>query len=475
MPRQKTYFIGIGGAGMSGLAHVLLDSGEDVAGSDLSESAATARLAGKGARIYIGHDAAHVAREAPDVVVFSSAVPADNAELRYARSNGIPVVSRGEMLARLMQNHKGIAVSGTHGKTTVTSMISLILERSGADPTLVVGGEVSDLGTNAKAGRGPYFVAEADESDRSFLHLAPTIAVVTNVDADHLENYADIDDIIAAFRAFLSKIPGDGVAIVCGDDENAMRAAPSHCSVVTYGLNGPYDYTVEDIEMMPFGSRAVVKERGDTLGQLSLRVPGRHNIANALAAIAAARAVGVSFEQAADALAAFRGAKRRLDVLGEERGVLVIDDYAHHPTEIRATLAAVRNLKRRVVAVFQPHRYTRTKHLLHELASSFGDADQVVLTEIYAALEPPIPGVTIDLLAEQMRSACGDKVALVRDLDAVPGFLLAATRPGDVVVTIGAGNVRRAGEAFLALAAPTPALVAHLTPSAAPDDASGPQ
>lgn len=453
---------------MSGLAHVLLDSGEDVAGSDLAESAATARLAQKGARIYIGHDEAHIAREAPDVVVYSSAVPADNPELRYARRAGIPVLARGEMLARLMNSRKGIAVAGTHGKTTVTSMIALVLERSGADPTLVVGGEMRDLGTNAKAGRGEYFVAEADESDRSFLHLAPVIAVVTNIDADHLEHYEGIDDIVAAFRAFLEKLPREGVAVVCGDDANAVRAAPEHCRVVTYGLNGDYDYTADGIELLPFGSRFTVKTREGVLGPVTLRVPGRHNIANALAAVAAARAAGFTFEQAAAALAEFRGAKRRLDVLGEERGVMVIDDYAHHPTEIRATLAAVRNLRRRrIVAVFQPHRYTRTKLLLHELAASFGDADLVVLTDIYAALEPPIPGVTIDVLAEQMRAVAGDKVALVRDLDAVPGFLLAATRPGDVVVTIGAGDVRRAGEAFLTLARSAPALVAHLTPSAA--------
>src|SRR5690606_38559882 len=351
----------------------------------------------------------------------------------------------------------------SHGKTTVTSLSALVLERSGADPTLVVGGEMRDLGTNAKAGRGEYFVAEADESDRSFLHLAPVIAVVTNIDADHLEHYEGIDDIVAAFRAFLEKLPREGVAVVCGDDANAVRAEPEHCRVVTYGLNGDYDYTADGIELLPFGSRFTVKTREGVLGPVTLRVPGRHNIANALAAVAAARAAGLTFEQAAAALAEFRGAKRRLDVLGEERGVMVIDDYAHHPTEIRATLAAVRNLRRRTVAVFQPHRYTRTKLLLLELAASFGDADLVDLTDIYAGMERPIPGVTLDVLAEQMRAVAGDKVALVRDLDAVPGFLLAATRPGDVVVTIGAGDVRRAGEAFLTLARSAPALVAHLT------------
>lgn len=473
MPRQKTYFIGIGGAGMSGLAHVMLDRGDAVAGSDLSESDTTARLAGKGARVYIGHDAAHIKREAPDVVVISSAVPADNPELQYAKSVGIPVISRAEMLARLMDGCKGIAVAGTHGKTTVTSMIALVLERGGVDPTIVVGGEVNDIGSNAKAGNGPYFVAEADESDRSFLHLSPTMAVVTNIEADHLENYADIDDIIGAFRTFLSKLPADGLAVVCGDDANALKVAPQHCQVVTYGLESDYDYAAIDVELLPLGSRAVVKERGEVLGILSLQVPGRHNIANALAAVAVGRSVGLPFARIAEALASFRGAKRRFDVLGEARDILVIDDYAHHPTEIQATLAAVQNLKRRVIAVFQPHRYSRTKHLLDELASSFGDADHVVLTEIYAALEPPIPGVTVDVLAERIRAVIGDKVTVVRDLDAVPGYLLAATRAGDVVVTMGAGDVRRAGEAFFSVIGKAPALVAHLVPPAAADAALG--
>jgi len=464
MSQQKTHFIGIGGAGMSGLAHVMLERGGAVSGSDLAASAATSRLEAMGARIYIGHDERHVRRERPDMVVVSSAVPAHNPELEYARRHGIPVLTRAEMLARLMENRCGIAVAGTHGKTTVTSMIALVLEQGGLDPTVVIGGELNDIGSNAKVGEGPHFVAEADESDRSFLRLSPSIAVVTNVEAEHLENYAGLEDIKAAFRAFLAKLPKDGLAVVCGDDANARAAAPDHCRVVTYGLGEGHDYTAADVELFPMGSRAVVREQGAPLGIMVLRVPGLHNIANALAAVAVGRALNLPFGVIAQALGAFRGAKRRLEVLGEVRDVLIIDDYAHHPTEIRATLAALRNMERRVVAVFQPHRYTRTKHLMDELAASFEDADAVVLTDIYAALEAPIPGVDVEVLARRVRAASGKPVAVVRDLDAVPGYLLAAVRPGDLVVTLGAGDVRRAGEGFLSLLAAAPAMAAHLTP-----------
>lgn len=473
MPRQKTHFIGIGGAGMSGLAHVMLHGGAAVSGSDLAESATTARLEAMGASVYIGHDAAHIEREAPNVVVISSAVPADNPELQYARSRGIPVISRAEMLARLMENKQGIAVAGTHGKTTVTSMIALVLERGGLDPTIVIGGELNDIGSNAKVGQGPHFVAEADESDRSFLYLKPSIAVVTNVEADHLENYSGIDDIRSAFATFLSKLPEDGLAVVCGDDANAMRVTPEHCRVITYGLKGDYDYVADNVQLLPMGSRVVVKERGVALGMLSLQVPGEHNIANALAAVAIGRSLGLSFARVAEALSSFRGAKRRFDVLGEERDILVIDDYAHHPTEIRATLSAVHNMGRRVIAIFQPHRYSRTKHLLDELATSFGHADHVVLTDIYSALEPPIPGITVEVLADRIRAVEGDKVTVVRDVAAVPGYLAAMTRPGDVVITLGAGNIRQASEGFLSVLGTEPALVAHLTPPRTADAASG--
>ena len=466
MRQCKVHFIGIGGAGMSGLAQLLLSRGIAVSGSDLAASAATERLAALGATVYIGHDGAHITAEAPDEVVVSSAVPPGNPELAAARERGVPVVHRGELLARLMQDRVGIAVAGTHGKTTTTSMIALCLLRAGLDPTIAIGGDLPDIGSNARAGQGPHFVAEADESDRSFLLLRPHIAVVTNIEADHLENYRSTAAIVEAFREFAVRVPADGLVVLGADDPNAAGLAPLPAPVVTYAVHRPADYTVRDVELAGFGSRAVVLERGEPLGELELRVPGMHNIANALAAIAVGRYLGVEFPALAAALAGFRGAKRRFEVMGEERGILVIDDYAHHPTEIRATLAAARQLRRRVVAVFQPHRYTRTHFLGDELARSFDDADRVVLTDIYAASEQPIPGVTVERLFAAVRAAAGDKVLLVRDKEAIPGVLLDVARRGDVVLTLGAGDVRRVGERFLALLRSPQAEAAIVSPPA---------
>lgn len=461
MGQRKVHFIGIGGAGMSGLAQILLGQGAAVSGSDLADSLVTRRLRALGARVYVGHDAAHIDREAPDEVITSSAVPPANPEVEAARARGIPVVHRGELLARLMDERVGIAVAGTHGKTTTTSMIALILEWAGLDPTIAIGGELHDIGGNAKLGRGPHFVAEADESDRSFLYLRPRIAVVTNIEADHLETYRTTRDIVDAFGQFVSQVPSDGLVVLGADNPNAAGLAPLSCAHVTYALHGPADYTVDHVRLAGMDSRARVLWRGTPLGELELHVPGLHNIANALAAVAVGRHLGVAFPALAAALAGFRGARRRFDILGEERGILVIDDYAHHPTEVRATLAAARQLERRVVAVFQPHRYTRTRDLGQELAQSFGDADLLVLTDIYAALEEPLPGVSIDGLHEAARRAAGDKVHLVRDKEAVPGFLLGCVWPGDVVITMGAGDVRRVGEQLLALLRAEDHLVAH--------------
>lgn len=458
---------------MSGLAQILLSRGVAVSGSDLAESAVTHRLRALGARIYIGHRAAHVEQESPDQVIVSSAVPPVNPEVVAARERGIPIVSRGELLAQLVNSRFGIAVAGTHGKTTTTAMIALVLERAGLDPTVAVGGELKELGGNAKLGQGPYFVAEADESDRSFLHLRPRIAVVTNIEADHLENYGSTEGIVQAFRAFVGQVPEDGLVVLGADDPNAASLPPLPCRWVSYGLKGPADYTAVDVRLAGLGSRALVLERGHVLGELELGVPGVHNIANALAAIAVGRHLGLAFSVVADALAGFRGAKRRFELLGEARDILVVDDYAHHPTEVRATLAAARQLGRRVVAVFQPHRYTRTQFLGQELAESFGDADRVVLTDIYAAQERPIPGVTIDRVYQAARAAAGEKVSLVRDKEAIPGFLLGITRPGDLVITLGAGDVRRVGEQFLTLLQADPAMVAHLTPPSREPGGSG--
>lgn len=456
---------------MSALAQILLAQGAEVSGSDLAESAAVKRLRRQGARIYVGHRESHVEQEAPDTVVVSSAVPPDNPEAALARARGIPVLGRAEMLARLMQGRDGIAVSGTHGKTTTTSMIALVLERSGLDPTVAIGGELNDIGSNAKLGRGPHFVAEADESDGSFLFLKPRIAVVTNIDADHLEHYGTVEQIAQTFQQFVSRVPAGGLVVTCADDPLAAGLDSGPARRTTYGLRAAADYTARDVRLEGMGSRCTVTERGAVLGQLSLQVPGVHNISNALAAVAVGRHLGLAFDSIAQALAAFRGARRRFEVLGEEQGILVVDDYAHHPTELRATLAAARQINRRIVAVFQPHRYTRTHFLMNDLAGSFQDADRVILTDIYAALEQPIPGVTVERLHREMKTAIGPKVDLVRDKSAIPGFLLAAARPGDLVLTLGAGDVRLIGEEFLSLLRSRPAMVAHVAP---PKPTAGP-
>lgn len=464
MLQHKTHFIGIGGAGMSGLARILLAQNVQVSGSDLHASETTRSLEALGANVYIGHDASHVRDERPTEVVISSAVPDDNPELVFARKHALPVLSRAALLGRLMDDYIGIAVAGTHGKTTVTSMLGLTAEHAQLDPTIVVGGELHDIGSNAKLGGGQHFIAEADESDRSFLLLNPRIAVVTNVEADHLENYGTLDEIVGTFREFLGRLPSDGLVVLYGSDERAMSLLPVHCPHVTYGFDERFDYYVTDVQLLPFGSTAQVWERGQPLGQLSLQVPGEHNMANALAAVAVARHMGVQFADIARSLAGFKGAKRRFDILGEARGIMLVDDYAHHPTEIRVTLAAARNTGRRVIAVFQPHRYSRTHALMDELAASFADADHVVLTDIYAAMEPPMPGVSSRRLAAEMRKAEDrDKVTVVKDKTAVPGYLLAHARPGDIVLTLGAGDIRTVGEDLLSVLTTEPPLVAHVT------------
>lgn len=472
MLQPKIHFIGIGGAGMSGLARIVLAQGGAVSGSDLHRSETTEGLEALGARIVVGHAAETIRRERPTEVVISSAVPPDNEELRFAKEQGIPVMSRAALLARLMDGHDKIAVAGTHGKTTVTSMLALAVEAAGLDPTVVIGGEVHDIGSNAKLGRGPHFIAEADESDRSFLLLNPDVAVVTNVEADHLETYGTLDEIVVAFQAFLDKLPEDGLAVVCADDPVASGLHPARCRRVTYGLQEDADYVGRRVRLHPLGSETDVYEKGHFLGTLTLSAPGLHNVLNALAAVATSRSLGVDFAPVTRALASFRGAKRRFDVLGEAGQRLIVDDYAHHPTEIRATLAAARNTGRRVVAVFQPHRFSRTRDLMDELAASFEDADYVVLTDIYAASESPLPGVTTERLARAVREREGDKVAVVRDKGAVPAYLLARTRPGDIVITLGAGDIRCVGEQFQRLlTAPAP-LVAHLTEGTADGDRS---
>jgi UDP-N-acetylmuramate--alanine ligase len=446
---RQVHFVGIGGIGMSGIAEVLLNLGYRVTGSDLAASGVTRRLEELGGKVTLGHSASNV--EGADVVVLSSAVRASNVEAAEARRRQIPVIPRAEMLAELMRMKYGVAIAGSHGKTSTTSMVAQVLAGAGLDPTIVIGGRLGILGSNAKLGKGDLLVAEADESDGSFLHLSPTIAVVTNIDAEHLDHYGSLTRLQDAFVDFLNKVPFYGTGIVCLDDPG-VRSILSRLErrVLTYGLAQGADLTADRIELKEFTARFEVFRKGASLGPLTLAVPGRHSISNSLAAIAVGLELDVPFASIASHLASFRGADRRFQLKGEARGILVIDDYGHHPAEIQATLqAARRGWDRRTVVVFQPHRYSRVKALAREFAGSFEQADVVVVTEIYPAGEDPIPGVSGDGLAAAIRGRGHRDVTFVPDLQDVPDFLVSRARPGDMVITLGAGSVWKAGEEFL--------------------------
>jgi UDP-N-acetylmuramate--alanine ligase len=441
---------------MSGLAELLVNLGYDVSGSDAKASDVTARLGTLGVTVFEGHDATQVALA--DVVVVSSAVRHDNPEVVEARRRRVPVVPRAELLAEFMRLRHGIAVAGAHGKTSTTSMIALALERAGLDPTAVIGGRLSAFGSNARLGHGKYVVAEADESDGSFLKLAPVTAVMTNVDREHLDHYGSLEGLCDAFVEFANKVPFYGCVVACADDPLLASLVPRFTRrVVGYGLDAlDVDVAGHDVRLEAFGSSCVVSARfvgraeAQPLGQLRLSVPGRHNLQNALAAVAVGLELGIGFEQIAGALADFRGAERRFQWLGEARGVMVVDDYGHHPTEIDAVLAAARaGLDRRVLVVFQPHRYTRTRDLLSEFATALAPADEIVLTDIYAASEDPIPGITVERLAERLRASSSAPVHVVRPLEDVAPRVAALARPGDLVVTLGAGSIGTVGAAIL--------------------------
>lgn len=431
---------------MSGIAELLANLGYGVSGSDARRSDVTARLESMGVAVHEGHAAANVGDA--DVLVYSSAVRPSNPELVEARRLGIPVIPRAEMLAELMRLRFSIAVAGSHGKTTTTSMIALVLERAGLDPTAVIGGRLSAFGSNARLGSGQYMVAEADESDRSFLTLYPSVAVLTNVDQEHMEAYSSFAELLQAFVDFANKVPFYGAVVACVDDP-PLRSILSGMKrrVVTYGLdNDAASLTARDIELGAFGGRCVVHRQGPDrpgrLGVLELQVPGRHNLQNALAAVAAADCLGVTFDEVASALRTFHGAERRFERIGESGGVLVVDDYGHHPTEIAAVLAAARaTLDRRLLVVFQPHRFSRTARLLDAFGPAFAGADEIVLTDIYAAGEDAITGVTVDALADAIRHGSGRPVRIVRTLDEVVPELLKMARAGDAVLTLGAGSI----------------------------------
>ena len=433
---RRVHFVGIGGIGMSGIAELLANLGYAVSGSDEKKSAVTERLETLGIRVMQGHDAAHVGDA--DVVVVSSAVRATNAEVREAVRRQIPVIPRAEMLAELMRLRFSIAVAGSHGKTTTTSMIALALERAGLDPTAVIGGRLSAFGSNARLGRGELMVAEADESDRSFLKLFPTIAVMTNIDHEHLENYGGFDDLQQAFVDFANKVPFYGAVVACMDDANLAAIIPRITRRVrTYALDVKADISATGIELGPFSSKATVAPYGD----VRLNVPGRHNLQNALAVVAVGVELGVPFEKIAAGLAEFRGAERRFEVKGEPNGILVVDDYGHHPTEIAAVIAAAKMLRRRIVIAFQPHRYTRTASLMQAFGPAFDGADHIVLTDIYSAGEDAMPGVTIEALAADVRRTAKTQVDIVKRVDDLADALAGVARRGDVVLTLGAGSI----------------------------------
>lgn len=449
---RRVHFVGVGGIGMSGIAELLANLGYIVSGSDETRSPVTERLAALGVHVSYGHDAANVGDA--DVVVVSSAVRAANPEVRDAARRQVPVIPRAEMLAELMRLRYAIAVAGSHGKTTTTSMIALVLERAGLDPTAVIGGRLSAFGSSARLGSGQLMVAEADESDRSFLQLFPTIAVMTNIDHEHLENYGGFDDLRQAFVDFANKVPFYGGVVACVDDPPVASILPRITRrLMTYGIDAPHaDLSATDVRLGPLSVRATVtwKKAPAALGTLSLSVPGRHNLRNALAAVAVGLELGLPFDQIADGLAQFRGAERRFEVRGEPGGILVVDDYGHHPTEIAAVLDAARTLGRRIVVAFQPHRYTRTAALMDAFGPALAGADHVVLTEIYAAGEDPMPGVTIDALALAIRRAVAVPVDVVPKLGDLVAAIARVARPGDVVITLGAGSIGRIPETLVA-------------------------
>lgn len=439
---EHVHFVGIGGYGMSAIARVMLDMGYQVSGSDVSSQELTQRLRERGARVYQGHEANQV--EGADVVVYSTALSDDNVELEEARARNIPVIHRSQMLARLMEDRVGVAVTGAHGKTTTTSMIAYVMERCGLDPTFVIGGVVSNIGDNAKAGSGKYVVAEADESDGSFLHYRPHIAVVTNIEADHLEHYdGQFSNLKQAYAQFISQVPVDGLCIMSGQDEHLEDVkSTAKCRIQTYAVQTDADYMARHVELVDRGSRCQVYHHGEWLGQLELSLPGIHNVMNALAAVAVAREAGIPFTQITNALLEFHGAKRRFQVISESNGVLIIDDYAHHPTEISATIEAARSTCRRIVAVFQPQRYTRTFFLFDAFAKAFQGADEVVIADIYSpAGEKQIEGVTAERLVEQIKIQSNHKCQFLRTKEDVYDYLLRTVRTGDLVLTMGAGDI----------------------------------
>ena len=450
--KARVHFVGIGGIGMSGIAEVLANLGYTVTGSDLKASETTRHLESLGARVDCGPHRGENVGEC-DVVVISSAVRRDNPEVQAARARKIPVIPRAEMLAELMRLKYGVAVAGSHGKTTTTSIIATVLAAGGLDPTTVVGGKLNSLGSNAKLGKSELMVVEADESDGSFLKLSPAVAIVTNIDPEHMDHYGTLERLQGAFTEFINRIPFYGTAILCLDHPNVQALLPHvEKRVVTYGFSAQADYRADEVRLDGFMTRFRVFRRGEDLGEFSLQMVGRHNAQNALAAIAVAEELGVPLDRVREALASFGGVQRRFTVRGEERGVTVVDDYAHHPAEIRATLKGAKQaFGRRVVAAFQPHRYTRTRLLMDEFATAFNDADVLFVTEVYAASEDPIPEASGERLAEAVRACGHHDVTFVPARAQMATALAARVEPGDLVLSLGAGDITLCGPELLGL------------------------
>ncbi len=452
---KRIHFIGIGGIGMSGIAEVLCNLGFEVSGSDIKRSKNTDRLESScSVNIFEGHAAENVGDA--QVVVYSSAVKEDNPEVLFAREQGIPVIPRAEMLAELMVlKPYAVAVSGTHGKTSTTSMVATLLGHAGMDPTTVVGGVVESLGSNARLGKSEWFVTEADESDRSFLMLYPTIAIVTNIDKEHMESYKGMEDVVQCFTDFVNKVPFFGAAVICLDDPNVQLIIPNiKRRRVTYGMTAQADISAHDIEYNDeFGSTFEVRRGTEVLGEIKLPVPGKHNVYNALAATAVALELDIPFPQIAEAFAGFKNANRRFQFKGTANGITIVDDYGHHPTEITATLSAAKQAAggRRTVVVFQPHRYSRTQELFDEFALAFNNADLLFVLDIYAASEAPIEGITAEVLTENIKRFGHKNANYIGDVDGAAAKVAEQLEEGDLVITLGAGTVTRLSDEILSL------------------------
>ncbi len=447
---KRLYFIGIGGAGMSAIAYVLLEMGYNVSGSDKSLNPMTTRLVQKGGKVYLGHKSDNVVNA--DLVVVSTAISKDNCEYKEALKREIPIWHRAEMLSALMSDKISIAIAGTHGKTTTTSMTALLLEKIGLNPTSIIGGELDDIGGNSKLGKGEYIVAEADESDGSFLKMSPDYTIITNIEADHLDYYENYDNVTSAFMKFLEGIKADGKAFLCYDDIGLRKLAKKLSgNVVSYAIeNTDADILAKDVEILEGGSEFNVLLSGESLGRMKLNVPGLHNIENSLGVLGLGLEIGIKFSDIADSLRLYRGVRRRFQFKGRVDDINVYDDYAHHPTEVEATLKAAANYKKgktkRIIAVFQPHRFSRTYHLFREFGKAFGNADVLILTDIYSAGERPIQNVSGDSIYNKVVDSGHKDVKYIQEKEKIADYLLDIVQAGDMVITMGAGDIWKVGE-----------------------------